>query len=51
MAPPDYGWKELVAGPVRIYDVEANHFSILEEPHVQKIAEAFSLSTALAASD
>ncbi|HET8888131.1 MAG TPA: amino acid adenylation domain-containing protein, partial [Candidatus Angelobacter sp.] len=48
--PHDYGWNELVPGPVRIYDIEANHFSMLEEPHIEKLAGAFSPSTALAVS-
>jgi amino acid adenylation domain-containing protein len=49
MAPRDYGWNQLAAGPVRIYDVEANHFSMLQEPHIQKIAGTFNFSTAAAA--
>ena len=29
--PPDYGWGRLLQSPVRIYDVEADHFSILKK--------------------
>ncbi|MBZ5509457.1 MAG: amino acid adenylation domain-containing protein, partial [Acidobacteriia bacterium] len=50
MTPHDCGWNQLLPGPVRVHDIEANHFSMLEEPHIQKIAGAFSLPTALAAS-
>jgi thioesterase domain-containing protein len=33
--PSDYGWRKLLQCPIRIYDVEANHFSILEKAHIQ----------------
>jgi amino acid adenylation domain-containing protein len=33
--PRDYGWNQLLPSPIRIYDVEANHFSILKEVHIQ----------------
>jgi thioesterase domain-containing protein/acyl carrier protein len=49
MMPRDYGWNQLVPGPVRIYDVEANHFSMLQEPHIQKIVGTLNLSTTTAA--
>lgn len=29
--PPDYGWNQLLQSPVRLYDVDADHFSILEK--------------------
>ena len=29
--PGDYGWNQLLPQPLRIYDVEANHFSITKE--------------------
>jgi amino acid adenylation domain-containing protein len=29
--PPDYGWGLLLQRPIRIYDVEADHFSILKK--------------------
>jgi len=41
----DYGWNRLLQGPIRIYDVEAHHFSILEKVHIQG-TQAFNLSTA-----
>src|SRR4029077_18500898 len=49
MMPRDYGWNQLVPGSVRIYDVEANHFSMLQEPHIQKIVGTLNFSTATAA--
>jgi amino acid adenylation domain-containing protein/FkbM family methyltransferase len=33
--PRDYGWNQLLQSPIRIYDVEANHFSILEKARLQ----------------
>jgi thioesterase domain-containing protein/acyl carrier protein len=48
--PPDYGWNQLLQGPIRIQDVVANHFSILEKVHIQGLAGAFDLSAAFAAS-
>jgi aspartate racemase len=32
--PPDYGWGRLLQRPIRIYDVEADHFSILKKARV-----------------
>jgi thioesterase domain-containing protein/acyl carrier protein len=29
--PPDYGWNQLLQSPVRLYDVDADHFSILKK--------------------
>jgi thioesterase domain-containing protein/acyl carrier protein len=31
MMPHDYGWNQLLQTPLRIYDVEADHFSILKK--------------------
>jgi amino acid adenylation domain-containing protein len=50
ITPVDCGWNQLLAGPVRVHDVEANHFSMLEEPHIEQIAGALGLPSALAAS-
>jgi amino acid adenylation domain-containing protein len=33
--PRDYGWNQLLQIPIRVYDVEANHFSILEKARLQ----------------
>jgi len=33
--PRDYGWNQLLPRPARIYDVEADHFSILKEVILQ----------------
>jgi amino acid adenylation domain-containing protein len=35
--PHDYGWNELLPRPVRVYDVEADHFSILKEVHLPRL--------------
>jgi thioesterase domain-containing protein len=48
--PRDYGWNQLLPSPIRIYDVEANHFSILEKVHIPGVARVFDLSTELAVS-
>jgi FkbM family methyltransferase len=32
--PHDYGWNQLLQSPIRIYDVEANHFSIIEKARI-----------------
>jgi amino acid adenylation domain-containing protein/FkbM family methyltransferase len=32
--PPDYGWGRLLQRPIRIYDVEADHFSILKKARI-----------------
>ena len=34
------GWKDLVGQEIDIYPVPGHHFSMLEEPHVQQLAEA-----------
>jgi amino acid adenylation domain-containing protein len=36
--PRDYGWNELLKSPIRVFDVEANHFSILEKAPLQIVA-------------
>jgi amino acid adenylation domain-containing protein len=35
--PPDYGWGRLLQSPIRIYDVEADHFSILKKVSITQI--------------
>ncbi len=40
--PNDYGWSELLLKPIQIYDVNANHFSILDKDHILKIAKMMS---------
>jgi amino acid adenylation domain-containing protein len=37
--PLDYGWNQLLQEPIRIFDVEADHFSILEKVHIHGLAE------------
>ena len=34
------GWKNLVGQEIDVYPVPGHHFSMLEEPHVQQLAEA-----------
>ena len=36
--PPDYGWGELLPGGFRIYDVDADHFSILKKVTFNELA-------------
>jgi aspartate racemase len=36
---PDLGWRELAPGGLEIYDVPGNTVSMLQEPHVQVLAE------------
>ncbi|MEG4111235.1 MULTISPECIES: amino acid adenylation domain-containing protein [unclassified Microcoleus] len=36
---PDLGWSELAPGGLEIHDVPGNTFSMLQEPHVQVLAE------------
>jgi len=36
---PDLGWTELAPGGLEIHDVPGDSFSMLEEPHVQGLAE------------
>jgi len=43
--PYDYGWNELLFNPIRIYDVTASHFSMLEREHVHEIAKRINLRT------
>src|SRR5262249_39326207 len=40
--PRDYGWNQLLQSPIRVYDVEANHFSILEKVCLQEMAGGFN---------
>ncbi len=35
--PRDYGWDALLQDPIRTFDVEANHFSILENVDIQGV--------------
>jgi aspartate racemase len=36
---PDLGWSELAPGGLEIHDVPGDNFNMLEEPHVQVLAE------------
>jgi aspartate racemase len=36
---PDLGWSELAPGGLEIHDVPGDTFSMLEEPHIQVLAE------------
>jgi len=33
--PRDYGWNQLLPSPIRIFQVDGNHFSILEKVHIE----------------
>lgn len=37
--PPELGWRKFVDGELEIHEVPGGHISILEEPHVQVVAE------------
>jgi amino acid adenylation domain-containing protein len=37
--PPDLGWRKFVAGELEIHNISGDHSSLLEEPHVQILAE------------
>jgi thioesterase domain-containing protein/acyl carrier protein len=45
--PRDYGWNQLLQKPIRVCDVEADHFSIVRKVHTHGLAEALHLSTKL----
>ncbi|MBP5973647.1 amino acid adenylation domain-containing protein [Brasilonema sp. CT11] len=40
---PLFGWGELVAGGVDVYHTSGSHLTVLEEPHVQALAEKLKL--------
>jgi thioesterase domain-containing protein len=41
--PRDYGWTQLLRAPIRIHDVDADHFSILKKVTIQAVAAAPAL--------
>jgi amino acid adenylation domain-containing protein len=45
-----YGWNQLLQAPIQAYDVEADHFSILEKVQFQRRTEEYKHSTAPAVS-
>ena len=48
--PGDYGWNDLLQSPVRVYDVDADHFSILHRVDIPEVGNALNAATALGAS-
>jgi thioesterase domain-containing protein len=36
---PEQGWSRLAAGGVEVYEIPGNHATIIQEPHVQVLAE------------
>ncbi|TQV85988.1 non-ribosomal peptide synthetase [Aliikangiella coralliicola] len=40
----DYGWNQLLSNSIRVVDVNADHFSMLDKDHVHEIAEKIVLS-------
>lgn len=44
--PADYGWNRFLRQPVRVHDVEANHFTIIENGAVMGVAEAINAMAA-----
>jgi len=37
--PPELGWQKWVTGGVEIHEIKAGHIEMLEEPHVQPVAD------------
>jgi polyketide synthase PksM len=37
--PKDYGWNKWIQKPVRIYDIKADHFSIVDKGPIQEVAQ------------
>jgi thioesterase domain-containing protein len=35
--PHDYGWNALLSGPIRMFDIEADHYSMLGSEHARQI--------------
>jgi 3-oxoacyl-(acyl-carrier-protein) synthase/thioesterase domain-containing protein/acyl carrier protein len=44
--PDDYGWNRFLLKPVRIHEIKANHFSIIEKCAVGTLADMINLSQA-----
>jgi thioesterase domain-containing protein len=44
--PGDYGWNQLLLIPIRAYDVDATHFSILTKVELQGVVGQFATSSA-----
>lgn len=42
-APEDYGWNQFLNDPVRCYDIEANHFTIVEKEAAVTVAKQINL--------
>jgi amino acid adenylation domain-containing protein len=45
---PKYGWSELASGGVEVNPIPGDHETIMEEPHVHRLAEAIHASLAKA---
>jgi thioesterase domain-containing protein len=45
-ADPCRGWSRYATLPIRVHTVPGNHFSMLEEPHVMRLAELLDRSLA-----
>jgi thioesterase domain-containing protein len=43
--PYDNGWNKFLLNPIRIFNIEANHFTLVNEGPVQEIAKNIILST------
>ncbi|MFD2171161.1 non-ribosomal peptide synthetase [Tumebacillus lipolyticus] len=39
---PDHGWKQLITGEVQVIQMQANHYNMLQQPHVQSVADAIT---------
>jgi amino acid adenylation domain-containing protein len=49
--PCDYGWNQLLQNPIRIYDVEADHLTILDKVLIHELDRAFTPAAESAASE
>ncbi|MEL6184101.1 MAG: amino acid adenylation domain-containing protein, partial [Myxococcota bacterium] len=50
-APADLGWGARVAGPLRLETVPGGHLSMLQDPHVERVAELVKSACLTAAAD
>jgi hypothetical protein len=41
--PVDYGWNQLLLNPIRIYDIKANHYSMVDKEPIQEVAKGIKL--------
>ena len=42
--PDDYGWNQLLPDPVRVHEIKASHFSIIDKGPAREVANAINPS-------